>query len=202
MKNVVFDLGQVLVEFNPSFMASRYVDNNNDATLLESVVFDRLYWDRLDDGTITDEEVILAVKERLPARLHAVAEKTYYNWIYNIPMLNGIENLILNIKKEFDVKIYLLSNVSTYFAKNYTAVPILKSFDGLVFSGVCKLSKPNVEIYKYLCDKYNLTPQETLFIDDRLENILGAQKVGIKGYRFNGNVNELKNYIYNLLKNN
>ena len=105
MKNVVFDLGQVLVEFNPSFMASRYVDNNNDATLLESVVFDRLYWDKLDDGTITDEEVILAVKERLPARLHAVAEKTYYNWIYNIPMLNGIENLILNIKKEFGVKL-------------------------------------------------------------------------------------------------
>ena len=58
IKNVVFDFGQVLVRFEPSYMVGQYVSDPIDAKLLEEVVFDRLYWDRLDAGTISNEEVI------------------------------------------------------------------------------------------------------------------------------------------------
>ena len=56
VKNVVFDFGQVLVHFDPSYMVGRYVSDEEDAALIAEVLFDRLYWDRLDAGTISDAE--------------------------------------------------------------------------------------------------------------------------------------------------
>ncbi|MBO5092626.1 MAG: HAD family phosphatase, partial [Clostridia bacterium] len=58
IKNVVFDFGQVLVYFQPSYMVGAYVSDEADKALIEEVVFDRLYWDRLDSGDISDEEVV------------------------------------------------------------------------------------------------------------------------------------------------
>ena len=58
IKNVVFDFGQVLVHFQPAYMVGKYVTDEADAKLLKEVLFDRLYWDKLDAGTITDEEAV------------------------------------------------------------------------------------------------------------------------------------------------
>ena len=64
IKNIVFDYGNVMVRFEPSYMVGRYVCDREDAALLEKVVFDRLYWDRLDAGTITDEETLRECRKR------------------------------------------------------------------------------------------------------------------------------------------
>ena len=85
--NIIFDFGQALVRFDPLYMTSQYVKNTGDIKTVASVVFDRLYWDRLDEGTISDAEVISAICERLPDRLKANAVKVYENWIYNIPLM-------------------------------------------------------------------------------------------------------------------
>ena len=68
IKNVVFDFGQVLVHFEPSYMVGKYVQDAEDKPLLEDVLFDRLYWDRLDEGTITDEEVLAACQKKNSAK--------------------------------------------------------------------------------------------------------------------------------------
>ena len=85
IKNIVFDFGQVMIRFDPMYMTERYVSDKDDARLVSSVVFDRLYWNPLDSGDIEDSEVVRLSKERLPERLHVAAEEVYYNWIYNIP---------------------------------------------------------------------------------------------------------------------
>ena len=69
IKTVVFDFGQVMVHFEPSYMVGKYVTDREDAHLLERVVFDRLYWDKLDAGTITSEETLAEYRKRLPERL-------------------------------------------------------------------------------------------------------------------------------------
>ena len=69
MKNVIFDFGQVLVRFDPSYMVEKYVSDPVEAALLAHIVFDRKYWDRLDAGTISDAEVVADIKTRVPARL-------------------------------------------------------------------------------------------------------------------------------------
>lgn len=195
MKNVVFDFGQVLVRFEPSYMVGKYVTDPADAALLEEVVFDRLYWDRLDAGTISDEEVKEAVCQRIPPRLWEVARKIYDRWIYNIPEIEGMHELILRIKKSYGVSVYLLSNISHYFADHADEIPILRCIDRCVFSAKCGRVKPNRDIYEYLCADCGIRPEETLFVDDRAENVRGAEQVGIVGYLFDGDVARLARYL-------
>ena len=199
IKNVVFDCGQVLVHFEPSYMVGVYVSNPDDKAMLEKVVFDRLYWDRLDMGTISNEETVNEIKKRIPERLWDVAEKIYYNWIYNIPEIEGMRELVNDLKIRHGVKVFLLSNISKYFAAHACELEILKNFDGLVMSASIGIVKPSYEIFDYLCKTYNLTPEETIFVDDRRDNIEGAEKYGIHGYLFDGDAKKLREYLEGIL---
>lgn len=199
IKNLIFDFGQVMVSFKRKYMVERFVTEPADSALLQEVVFDRLYWDRLDAGTITDEETLRLVCERLPERLHGVAREIYYNWIYNIPEITGMVELVREMKEQYGVKVYLLSNISKYFAEHVGEIECLNSFDGLVLSSACGFTKPHRKIYEHICSQFALIPEECIFIDDRTDNIEGAESYGIKGYVFDGNAARLKEYLTKLL---
>ena len=199
IKNIVFDFGQVLVHFEPKYMVGVYVKDKADAELLEKVVFDRLYWDRLDAGTITNEETIEKINKRIPERLWDVASKIYYNWIYNIPEMEGMRELIKFLKENYDLKFYLLSNISNYFASHSDEIPILKEIDKCVFSAPIGIVKPSKAIFEYLCSYCNIKPEESIFIDDNLANIEGASEFGINTYTFDGDAEKLKQYLIKIL---
>lgn len=188
-----------MVSFKRKYMVERFVTEPADSALLQEVVFDRLYWDKLDAGTITDEETLHLVCKRLPERLHGVAREIYYNWIYNIPEITGMVELVREMKEQYGVKVYLLSNISKYFAEHVSEIKCLNSFDGLVLSSACGFTKPHREIYELICLKFALIPEECIFIDDRADNIKGAESYGIKGYVFDGDVIRLKEYLTKLL---
>ena len=194
INNVVFDFGQVLVRFDPMYMTKQYIDNDADAKLVADVLFDRAYWDRLDAGTITDEEVVRLSCERLPKRLHESAEKVYYNWIYNLPEIEGMRELIIKLKKA-GKRIYLLSNISEYFAAHAHEISILDNIEKCIFSATVGHVKPNRDMFEYLCTHCNIIPEETLFIDDNKANIAGAQAYGINVYLFNGDTPALEAYL-------
>lgn len=199
IKNVIFDFGQVLVHFEPSYMVGVYVTDKDDKALLEEVVFDRLYWDRLDKGTISNEETISLIKERIPENLWDVAEKIYYNWVYNIPEIDGMSDLLDHLKNRHGVRLFLLSNISNYFASHANEIPILKKLDGLVMSAPIGIVKPSYEIFDHICKKYDISPSEAIFVDDRTDNIEGAKAYGINGYVFDGNAEKLKEYLDEIL---
>ena len=176
IKNVVFDFGMVLVSFLPSYMVTKYVSSpDEDVQLLCDVLFDRLYWDRLDAGAITDEEVLDDVKKRIPERLWDASEKIYYNWIYNIPEIEGMRELVIYIKEKYHVNLFLLSNISQYFASHANEIQILSLFDKCIFSAVCGKVKPHAEIFDHLCSSCNIKADESIFIDDSEKNIKGAE---------------------------
>lgn len=197
-KNIIFDFGQVLVHFDPDYMTSVYVHDKDDRRAVCDVVFDRQYWDKLDDGSISDEDVINGFCSKLPKRLQDSAVKVYENWINNIPFIEGMKELILELKN-LGAKLYLLSNISVGFAENYQTVPeiaeVFSLFDGLVFSGPIGITKPSKEVFGYLLNKYSLKAEECIFIDDTKRNIVGAERVGIKGYLFDGDAVKLKNEL-------
>ena len=199
IKNVIFDFGQVLVHFEPEYMVRQYINDEEDVKLLSKVIFDRLYWDKLDLGTITDEETIALCRQRLPKRLWDVAEKIHWNWIYNIPEIDGMSELIKYIKERHGVGVFVLSNISHYFADHSGEVDILKYSDGSVFSARIGVTKPSYQIFDYMCEKYNLTPKETLFVDDNENNIKASIEFGLNGYIFDGNVEKLKAYLDTVL---
>lgn len=200
IKNVIFDFGQVLVHFEPDYMTGRYIKDDADRNLAKDVIFDRLYWDRLDAGTISEEEVIEGIKSRLPERLWDDSIKAYKNWIYNIPEVDGMADLVKYIKEKYGVNVYLLSNISRYFAEHSEEIEILKNMDGYVFSAVCGLVKPNREIFEHALEKFGLLPKETVFIDDSEANIKGAKIAGIDGYIFKKDPDELKKWFDNKLR--
>lgn len=195
MKYVIFDFGQVLVHFEPSYIVKKYVNDPVDAALLSHIAFDRLYWDRLDAGTITDAKVVDAIKARLPERLGGVVELIYYNWIYNIPEMEGMRELILHVKQDLGVPVYVLSNISTYFAAHAHEIPILELVDGCVFSAVCGMTKPNADIFEHICQKFGLEPTEAAFIDDNPANVHTARQLGMQGYVFDGDADRLRTWL-------
>lgn len=198
IKNVIFDFGQVLVHFIPHYMTKAYIENEEDALLAEEIIFDRLYWDKLDAGTISDEEVIKLIKERLPERLWNQAEQAYVNWFYNIPQIDGMEENVIKLK-ENGIQVCILSNISKGFAEHYREISMFKHFDKFVFSAACGMTKPNKNIFEYVLKKYNFKAEETLFVDDRKENVDGAVSVGIKGYLFDGDVLKFSEFVNKII---
>ena len=194
IKNIVFDLGQVLFRFEPMHLVEKYTENEEDRRTLATILFDRLYWDRLDRGTIEDEEVVRLACERLPARLHEPARLAYYNWIYNMPKVEGMHEIVGRVKKN-GLRIFLLSNISRYFAAHAKEFPVLSEFELCVFSAEVGCVKPEREIFAYLTDLAGILPEETLFVDDNKINIKGAEDFGIKGYLFDGDASRLLQYI-------
>ena len=182
-KNFIFDFGQVIVKFEPEYMTSAYVKNAEDVKLVKEVVFDRLYWDKLDMGTISDEEVKELIRSRVSDELKEISCKVYDNWINNLTPVQGMQKLIYDIHKK-DKRMYLLSNISIGFGKNYHKVEwineLLSYFDGMVFSGEISKVKPSTEIFEYILSKYNLKREECIFIDDKRSNLRVAEELGIK----------------------
>ena len=199
IKNVVFDLGQVLYKFEPLQLVEKYTKTEEDRRILAAVLFDRLYWDRLDRGTIEDEELLRLACERLPERLHEPCRLAYYNWIYNMPEVEGMREVVSRVKKK-GVRVFLLSNISRYFASNADKFDMLSEFEYCLFSAEVGLVKPERKIFAHLAELTGILPEETLFIDDSKINIAGAEAFGIKGYLFDGDAARLTVYIDEILQ--
>lgn len=198
MKNYIFDFGMVLFNYDTNYMTSLYTDNEEDRNLLESIVFDRLYWDQLDRGEIGDSEMIAMIRQSVPKRLVETAEKIYDNWIRNLTPIPGMTQILRTIKTNGG-QLYLLSNISIGFAEKYRNIPaicsVLSQFDGLVFSGPLHMAKPDPKIFHFLLEKYQLSPKETLFIDDNPKNIEAAQKLNLHTFLFDGDSEKLLRWI-------
>lgn len=198
IKNYIFDFGNVLARFYPNERFLQTYPNAEEAKQILSVVFDRKNWDRLDDGTIEEEEVIADIRNRLPGKAGEIACQLYERWIVDREAVPGMPELVRDIHAAGG-KLYLCSNICIRFAQEYNANewigPLFSLFDGLVFSGPLHITKPGREIFAYLLETYGLDPAECIFIDDSEKNILGANAVGIPGYLFDGNVEKLRKFL-------
>ena len=198
IKDYIFDFGNVLACFDPDELTAVCVKDEKTRAIVRDVVFDRLYWDRLDAGTITDDEVKAGIRSRLPKELCDVACEVFDSWIYLNTPIAGMPELVKDIKEKGG-RLFLLSNISIGFAENYHKNPwaskLFSLFDGLVFSGPLGITKPHKEIFEYLLNTYSLDANECIFIDDRDDNIAGAEAVGIKGYLFDGDADKLREQL-------
>lgn len=200
IKNVVFDFGNVLIKYDPEYIASKYVTDPEDKRLICEVLFDRLYWDKLDDNSITDEELVRYSCERLPERLHSISATIYYNWVHHLPAMPGMWELVSRIKREYGVKTFLLSNIGSYFVGFKDEFAVLGEMEKCIFSATAGHIKPNPDMFSYLTDVCGILPEETVFIDDNVKNIEGARAFGIHGYLFDGNSEKLSVYLDSILK--
>ena len=110
-QNVIFDYGNTLAAYIERDIAHRFVPDEADAALFGEVFFDRLYFDRLDDGSITNEEWFAAAAKRLPDRLHPAMKAAADGWYRTLPDIPGMGAVVARLRAA-GRGLYLLSNIS------------------------------------------------------------------------------------------
>lgn len=192
IKNIIFDMGQVLVKFDTNVFIKRVgIEDPKDKEIIMREVYKSVEWSMMDRGTLTDEEAAKIMEERVPTHLKDKVRLLTCEWDRPIIPIEGMKELVKELKDN-GYNIYLLSNAS-YNQKNYWPnVPGNEYFDGTVVSAYVKLVKPQPEIFKYTLDKFGLKAEESLFIDDATLNVEGAIYTGLKGIVFHGDVIELR----------
>ncbi len=195
IKNYIFDFGNVLVRFDPEIIMRPYIADKISRDELASIVFDRKYWDRLDDGSLTETQVYELIKHRIPDDKRKAVKSVLEKWYYHLPVNKETEEFVDELKNKGH-NVYILSNISKNFSDNYSNVESLKrllsKFDGLVFSGREGIVKPKREIFELILRRFNLNPDETLFIDDSQKNKNGAGQAGLHTFLFNDDLNILR----------
>ena len=195
-KKIIFDLGNVLIDYNPSRIVKTVFSNPEEQALIFQEVFQSEGWRQLDQGLITFEEHY----QKLASRFPQYADKINWllkNWHMDQPSIPGMYDLIVNVNNA-GYPLYILSNANTRYYTFKKYMDIFKFFSGITLSSELHFLKPQKEIYDRFCQIHNLVPDECLFIDDKIENVQGAINAGWQAHQFVG-VNELKNFLENHL---
>ena len=186
LKNIVFDLGNVLLNFKPKEYLKTITDDSKIREKLYENIFNTDYWLELDRGTLTRKQALNKMIDKYPAQKDTIIY-IMNNWV---SMLTKKEETISILKKLYHNNkhnLYVLSNFHSYaYREVKRKYDFFQFFDGIVISAEVKSIKPEREIYEYLLDDYNLKPEATVFIDDTEENIKGAEKLSMKTIHFQG----------------
>ena len=192
IRQVVFDMGNVLIEWDPDKIVARLGVTGADAKLLRREVFDCLEWTALDHGTLPADEALARICRRLPARLHEAAARCVRGWWKDeLVPIEGVEELIREIDA-LGYGVYVLSNATSHLHEYLPRLPAHECFRGLIVSADWKLLKPERAIYERLFSLYGLKPEECFFIDDSNYNIEGALNSGMSGAIFHGDMGRIR----------
>jgi len=187
IKNIVFDMGQVLTRFDPNSIIQHFVTDPLDVKLIRNEVFEKSEWQELDRGTFMEEDILPVVCERLPERLHSATSNMLLHWREHMNTLDNIVPLIETLKDN-GYSIFLLSNAGKSMLRFTYKLPVLEMFSGILFSGQVYLLKPDPKIYLEFFGRFSLNPTECFFIDDQLDNIETGRKLGMGGFCYAGEI--------------
>lgn len=182
-KNILFDMGNVLVTYNPEWVIRHYTEDEELIREVKNIVFHSQEWFLLDAGLIEEEKAERNWMERLSSdKARELAHLSFQNWhLYNMKVIPGTAEMIRAVK-ENGKEIYLLSNASLRLLFIYKEViPAVECFSGIFYSAAHKCVKPQDIIYERFLKEYSLNPSDCFFIDDLEENISAAKAVGISG---------------------
>ena len=191
IKNIVFDMGNVLLWFDRDRFLDAVGAEGEDRKILMNNVYLSVEWARMDRGSMTEAEAAASMCTHVPERLHEKVHLLVDQWDRPIYPVEGMAQLVRDLKTA-GYGIYLLSNASYRQHEYWPRVPGSECFDGTLISADVKLMKPQREIYDLLCSKFSLKPEECVFIDDSAANIEGAEVAGISGIVFHGEADEAR----------
>ncbi len=178
---VVFDVGNVLLKWNPPELAAMIFPNDAEK---QRIAVERVYcspiWPEMDLGKKTvaeiEQEMIGEDTEIAP-----VVHQAIYSWTTKLPEIpEGVA--ALKICKAHGKKTCVLSNFGAdFFAEETATHGFFELFDDMVISGREQLCKPDAAIYHLVEKKMGSVPERTLFLDDTLRNVEAAVALGWKG---------------------
>ncbi len=183
IRNIVFDLGNVLLSFLREEFLSRFTDDPADIDKFVSNVQKTQTWLDMDKGILTVPEAIPIFRERLPG-MEDLVDRYFENWM---EIFNPIEENIalIPVLQNHGYRVFLLSNfIREAFAIVKPNFEFFSIVDGMVISGFEGTIKPERAIYLLLLNKYGLKAEECLFIDDQIPFLTPAREMGFHTIHF------------------
>lgn len=179
IRNILFDMGSVLVDFNPQRFTVEAKLSPEDAQLIREELFHSIEWAQLDRGTLTDQELLDRMKPRFPERLWPTLERMICRWDEPPVMVPGMYELVEELSRA-GYGLYLLSNAALRHDEYWPRYPVSRFFgDRLLISSHEKITKPDPRFYRLALERFGLDPAECVFIDDVPVNAEGAVYCGI-----------------------
>ena len=186
IKNIVFDLGNVLLKGSPSIV----LDNLDIPDEIRHNIKDKFFnnWNYLDLGEETIKQHFDNCKFDFDTEesIQEILLKYYKYRPFNNEMIE-----LMNKLRHNNYKIFILSNNNKEAYEYLKQLPVFERIDGWVVSCDHHIIKPNKEIYMKLFESFNIKPEECYFIDDNKENIETGKILGMKGFVLNNNIEEL-----------
>lgn len=181
--NFIFDLGNILIEWNKDKILSQLVEEK-DIPIFEKHIFQSNLWRDLDQGLLSLEELEEILCQRIGMAHQKEIRKIVWHWPEYVTKFPNAYSLIERLKKQGE-KIYILSNTSPLFYRmlEKELAQITPLLDGFLLSCEVGILKPSSGIYEKLLDKYGLAVEECLFFDDLPENVKAARELGIESYQ-------------------
>jgi 2-haloacid dehalogenase len=176
INTIIFDFGGVLIDWNPRYMyRDEFEESSEMEHFLDKVCTDD--WNLQQDKGRSLAEGTRILQEKFPE--FVVKIKLYYDqWE---KMINGFipQNVTVLRKLKEKYKLYGLTNWSAEtFPIVFKRFSFFKLFDGIVISGEEKLIKPDKKIFELILERYHLEAENSLFIDDNMNNIQAAKDMG------------------------
>lgn len=183
-RNIVFDLGGVVVDYNPKdYLADRFFNERIEKKLYDAV-FGSEEWQLLDQGKITWADAFQIFMQRGQDRDMAFEMQALLEDWTEMLATRKPTIILLKMLKKKGFNLYYLSNISKDALNFLARRSFFKLFSGGVASYEVGVNKPDPLIYDALLDKYSLIPEETIFTDDRKPNAAAAFECGMTGIQF------------------
>lgn len=181
--NVIFDLGGVLLEWNPDKILADHYAVHAHRELIKEEVFRHQDWTDLDRGTLDEATAI----ERFHQRTGFARDDLsgLMDSMRDSLLLKHDTWALLDDLHKSRVPLYCLSNMAaSTFEFLKSRYDVWNPFRGIVISGEIRMIKPEPDIFEYLLEKYELDRSRTVFIDDLLPNVEAARQLGLHGIHF------------------
>lgn len=194
IQNLIFDMGNVLIDYNPAAYTAAFLPDPADAAVVTQALFGGEPWRNLDKGLLTEGEALPQMLALLPARLQRPARALFYGWhnyVLPIPETNA---LALRLHGA-GYGVYILSNTGVRLHVYSHRIPAFQIMDGAVYSADVQQAKPDAAIFQTLLSRYALSPGSCYFIDDSPDNIAAARRLGITGFPFTGDCRALESNL-------
>ena len=182
IKNIIFDLGNVIVNFNQEKIINHFTQVKEEHDYIIDQIFNAPEWRLMDLGEVSNEEAANLINQRNNNKYKELTERFLNEW-YKVQTIN--QDTVEVAKKLFEqgYKIYVLSNMANLTYEYFKENQFFKLCDGIVISAHEHIKKPDERVFENLLNRYNLNPQECLFIDDddTGRSYETANKLGISG---------------------
>ncbi len=177
IKNIIFDLGGVVVKHD----TSKYTKE-----LVEFFVYLRdpmpQFWKDYDRGTISFDDMKNALALHNRITIEECDKYIEESITMHIPIPSTLT--LLEDLKAAGYKLFVLSNMPQEYIRQIRSLDVYRFFDGDIISSEVGFIKPEVEIYNTLLERFNLVAEESLFLDDRAQNVEGAKEAGLAASLF------------------